>query len=316
MMKLQTNVPLEKVVHPITYNDSFLLMGSCFVTHIAEKFSYYKLPNAVNPFGVIFQPAAIAKLIERAVNVDYFTEEDLFYFNEQWHCYEVHSQLSNSDKEQCLTNLNAALDVLKTGLETSSYFVLTLGTAWVYRFIETDSLVANCHKVPQKRFLKELLTVDEVMGSVQAIVALIRSINPEIRVLTTVSPVRHLKDGFVENMRSKAHLIAGLQEVVNIRKHIYYFPSYEIMMDELRDYRFYKEDMVHPNSLAVSYIWERFVATWVAEEGKKVMEEVETVQKGLAHKPFNPTSEAHQKFLQKLHARVAVLQKEYPFMKF
>ncbi|GLB52804.1 hypothetical protein NBRC110019_18440 [Neptunitalea chrysea] len=315
-MKLQTNVPIEKVVQPIGYEDTLLLMGSCFVTNIGEKLANAKFKHTVNPFGVIFQPLAIEKLIERAINEVFFTENDIFFYNEQWHSYEVHSQCSHTDKEVFLSRLNNTLRTLKASLQAATCFVLTLGTAWVYRFIETDRLVANCHKVPQKKFLKELLSVEDIQISIEAIIGLLRSVNPTIRVITTVSPVRHLKDGFIENMRSKSHLITALHKVVEPRKQIYYFPSYEIMIDELRDYRFYKDDMVHPSALAVDYIWERFTEVWISEETRTTMNEVESISKGLAHRPFNPNSEAHQLFLQKLADRVAALEKENPFIQF
>jgi hypothetical protein len=170
--------------------------------------------------------------------------------------------------------------------------------------------------VPQKKFLKELLSVDEVLASIENCVALLKSINPKITMLFTVSPVRHLKDGFVENQQSKAHLLAGIHQVVEERNQIHYFPSYEIMMDELRDYRFYAEDMIHPNATAIKYIWNKFKTGWISHESEQTLEDVETIQKGLAHKPFNPNSEQHQDFLVKLQAKIKQLQQQFPFMKF
>lgn len=315
-MKLQTEVPLQKAHFPITYEDELLLLGSCFVTNLSEKLAYYQFRHTVNPFGVVFNPVSIEKLISRAINETLFTEADIFFFQEQWHCFEVHSQCSHSDKEVFLGVLNSALQTLSAALHRCSYFVLTLGTAWVYRHIETDTLVANCHKVPQRKFLKELLTVEEVIASLENIFVLLKEVNPEVKIVVTVSPVRHLKDGFAENARSKAHLISALHEIIEPRNKICYFPSYEIMMDELRDYRFYKEDMVHPNALAVSYIWERFADHWVADESKAVMKEVEVIQKGLQHRPFNPDSEAHIRFLNDLERKSRELRKVFPFFNF
>ena len=217
-MKLQTNISFGKEHRPLDYDSKLLLLGSCFVENIGQKLSYYKFREIQNPLGILFHPRAIERLILRAVNEEEFVEKDIFFLNERWHCFEAHSELSNASPELMIEQLNRALRRTSEGLTTTSHIVITLGTAWVYRLIETDKLVANCHKVPQKKFLKELLSVNEVTESLEATVALIRSVNPEATIIFTVSPVRHLKDGFTENQRSKAHLIAGLHQIVEPRK--------------------------------------------------------------------------------------------------
>jgi len=319
-MKLQTTIPLEPQQHnQIDYNSSILLLGSCFVENIGNKLDYFKFKNLQNPFGILFQPLAIEKLINYALNEKEFTKEDIFFHNEQWHCYDAHSKLSNVSKEDLLTDLNKQIDLTAKQLNNSSHIIITLGTAWVYRHIETDALVANCHKVPQKKFLKELLSVDEISESLQSTIELIRSVNQKVSILFTVSPVRHLKDGFVENAQSKAHLIAAIHSVLSPRAQSrghYYFPSYEIMMDELRDYRFYAEDMIHPNQTAIHYIWEKFQSVWILKSTAEVMDAVDHVQKGLQHKPFNPNSEAHLQFLQKLEEQKAQLSLKVPHILF
>ena len=169
--------------------------------------------------------------------------------------------------------------------------------------------------MPQKKFLKELLPVDEITENLDAIVSLIKSVNPNASTLFTVSPVRHLKDGFIQKQQSKSHLISAVHQVINSRN-VSYFPSYEIMMDELRDYRFYAEDMIHPNQTAINYIWERFSEVWVSDKAKKTMQEVANIQNGLLHRPFNPNSTQHQQFLENLSLKIEKLQKEYPFIHF
>ncbi|QHI36814.1 hypothetical protein IMCC3317_21840 [Kordia antarctica] len=316
-MILQTNIPFAKEnYNPITYESNVCLLGSCFSEHIGGKLAYYKFNTFQNPFGILFHPKAIENLLTKAINKDEFTEDDIFYVNERWHCFEAHSELSHADKNGLLSNLNLAIENTNQVLLEASHVIITLGTSWTYRHIETDTTVANCHKVPQKQFLKELLSVDEVAASVENCVVLLKSFNPKITVVFTVSPVRHLKDGFVENQQSKAHLLSGIHHVVSERNQIHYFPSYELMMDELRDYRFYAEDMIHPNATAINYIWEKFQHNWISHESEKTLEEIETIQKGLAHKPFNPNSEQHQNFLAKLQAKIEKLQKTYPFMQF
>ncbi|SFU30604.1 GSCFA family protein [Pustulibacterium marinum] len=315
-MKLQTQIPFQKQPQPIGYEDRLLLMGSCFASNMAEKLAYYKFQHVVNPFGVLFHPIAIEKLLTRAINKEAFTDADIFFANEQWHCFDVHSELSHADKDIFLENLNKQLTNLHASVHNATYFVLTLGTAWVYRLIEKDDLVANCHKIPQKKFLKEILSVEEVVASLENISVLLKSINPQLKMITTVSPVRHLKDGFVENMQSKAHLLAAVQQVVTPREQLYYFPSYELMMDELRDYRFYKEDMIHPNALAVTYIWKKFLDVWFSEEAIQFSKEIDQIQKGLSHRSFNAQSEAHQQFLEKLNMKITKLKERYSFLKF
>ncbi len=311
-MNLQTKIPLSKQSNNlIDYESNVLLLGSCFVENIGEKLEYFKFQNTINPFGILFHPLAIENLITRAINKEYYSEEDIFQLNEQWHCFDAHSNLSANSKDELLSGLNNAIDLTHKQIQESTHLVITLGTSWLYRFIETDRVVANCHKVPQKKFLKELLAVEQIVNALNAIVVLVKQVNPKISVLFTVSPVRHIKDGIVENSRSKAHLISAIHEVVEPRNQVYYFPSYEIMMDELRDYRFYAEDMIHPSNLAVNYICEAFKSVWIDDEAFKVMEQVDSVQKGLLHKPFNPDSEQHQKFLKSLEEKKEQLQRQH-----
>ena len=315
-MKLQTQISLHPERNQIDYGSKVLLLGSCFVENIGAKLAYYKFQNCCNPFGIIFHPVAIEKLVTRAINETYFHEDDIFFHSERWQCFEAHSALSHSEKDVFLNNLNEALKELREQLLSATHIIFTYGTAWVYRHIETDVQVANCHKIPQKKFLKEILTVEEVAESIDSTITLIKDINPNTSFITTVSPVRHLKDGFVENTKSKAHLIAGLHTVIEPRNNIFYFPSYEIMIDELRDYRFYKEDMVHPSYLAIGIIWERFKTVWVASETEVLQKEIESIQAGLQHRPFNEKSDAHQTFLKDLQKKIELLKKRLPFIKF
>jgi lysophospholipase L1-like esterase len=316
-MKLQTTITLQAQQHnQIDYDSSIFLLGSCFVENIGHKLDYFKFQNLQNPFGILFQPIAIEKLITNAVNEKEYTEGDIFFHNEQWHSFDAHSKLSKASNQDFIADLNKQINLTAKQLNNSSHIIITLGTAWVYRHINTDAFVANCHKVPQKKFLKELLSVDEISESLQSTIELIRSVNQKASILFTLSPVRHLKDGFVENTQSKAHLVAAIHQVVEPRHHLHYFPSYEIMMDELRDYRFYAEDMIHPNQTAINYIWEKFKSVWISKGASEIMEAVEFIQKGLHHKPFNPNSEAHIQFLQKLEEQKAQLSLKFPHIKF
>ena len=316
-MNFTTKIPITQNANPIDYNSKIVSFGSCFAENMGDKLCYYKFQTQVNPFGIIFNPFSIEKLIERVVLQRYFTKDDIFFFNERWHCYEVHSELSDADAEVVLSKLNRILSDTQKQLQQATHIIITYGTSWVYRHIETNAIVANCHKVPQKQFSKELLSIDSIQKSIQNTVSLIATLNPKCNFIFTVSPVRHLKDGFVENQVSKAHLIAAIYATTNTKQQtLNYFPSYEIMMDELRDYRFYTDDMMHPSPMAIDYIWERFAATQIDASAITTMELVQTIQKGLAHRPFNPNSESHQKFEANLKEKIATLEAQYSFMKF
>lgn len=316
-MQFRTQIPIPKSNNLIDYNSKIVSLGSCFVENMGEKFQYFKFENIINPFGIIFNPVSIEKLVSRAISKQYFTEDDIFFYNERWHCFEVHSDLSSLNKKNLLDNLNQLLEFTNNQIAESTHFIITYGTSWVYLTIEKDAIVANCHKVPQKQFSKEILSIETIENSVQNTIDLIHSVNPNCNIIFTVSPVRHIKDGFVENQRSKAHLIAAIQKLLTSHFLLLaYFPSYEIMMDELRDYRFYAEDMLHPNQVAIDYIWMRFKETTIAETAYATMDAVESIQRSLAHKPFNPDSESHKKFESQLKEKITKLVSQHSFMKF
>ncbi|MFQ3239425.1 MAG: hypothetical protein ACI9NI_001731 [Olleya marilimosa] len=314
-MNLQTKIPLKKQEYNlIDYNSKVFLLGSCFAENIGEKFDYFKFQQYVNPFGILFHPIAIHNLVSNALQGKKYTEDDVFINNEQFHSFDAHSKLSQHTKSLLLHQLNAASQKTSHYLKQSTHVVITLGTAWVYRYIKTNKIVANCHKIPQQQFQKQILSVDVIVAALQSIIEQVKKVNPKVNFIFTVSPVRHIKDGFVENTQSKSHLIAALHKVLGDQS--YYFPSYEIMMDELRDYRFYNQDLLHPSPLAVDYIWDRFKTVWMADSAITIMTEVDTIQKGLQHKPFNPNSTAHLKFVQQLVERQITLTHQYPNIKF
>lgn len=319
-MKLQTQIPLSKQPdNQIDYQSKLVLLGSCFAEHMAEKLEYFKFQNTINPFGIIFNPVSIEKIILKSLNKIYYTDADVFFHNDQWQCYEVHSKLSHSAKDELINELNSLIDLTHSQLHNASHIIITLGTAWAYKLNETNQIVANCHKVPQSNFTKVLLSIEDISASLYRIVDSIQSINPNVKFIFTVSPVRHIKDGFVENNVSKAHLISSIYKVLQIpplgvRGH--YFPSFELMMDELRDYRFYTDDMLHPNQTAINYIWEKFKDVWMHPEAFKTMTLVDTIQKGLQHKPFNPQTQAYQAFIKDLEEKIKTLQNQFPHIVF
>jgi hypothetical protein len=306
-MKLSTPVALKPLETKIDYQSQLLWMGSCFAENMGNQFAQLGFSQLTNPFGILFQPLALQRLVERALQANYFTQTDLVYHNGLWHCFELHSICSNSDPEAMLKQLNAKLTLLKIQLEQSTHIGFTLGTAWVYRHLERDEVVANCHKIPQSQFAKELLSVGQIENALQKLIESIQAVNPNVQLLFTVSPVRHSKDGLVENQRSKAQLLVALHQLLETHN-AFYFPAYELLLDELRDYRFYADDLLHPSPLAIRYIWDKWLSISTTPEIQALIAEVETVQKSRQHRPFNPDTEEHQAFIEKLDKKVEELR--------
>jgi len=317
-MQFTTTVPISTSGHPINYESRILSLGSCFAVNIADKLDYFKFRNFCNPFGILFHPLTIHEMIRRSILKDVFTDADVVKNEELWHCLDAHSDLSHPDKAALLENLNTALVTTHESLQSATHIILTYGTAWVYHHRESDKIVANCHKVPQSQFEKKLLDIAIIESAIKQTITAIAAVNPDCKIIFTISPVRHIKDGFVENQRSKAHLIAALQQVLSATSTVQasYFPSYEIMMDELRDYRFYASDMLHPNQTAVDYIWERFSQTHITATSVAQMLEIDSIQKGLQHKPFHTDSQSHRQFREKLNDKIQKLRVQFPHISF
>lgn len=273
-----------------------------------------KLPVTVNPFGILFNPASIASTIERLQTGVPFSENDLILSGDLWVSLAHHGRFSSSDKTQTLEQINQALRQGSEAIAQADYLILTLGTAWVYRYKQTGKIVANCHKLPASAFERFRLEAEEIVTLLE------KALQPYLNnkyVLLTVSPVRHLGDGLVENQLSKSTLIvaaARLQE-----RHpdtVCYFPAYEILMDELRDYRFYQPDMAHPSDVAVQYVWERFSETALSPTCRTILQRIDALNRAMEHRPINPHSEAHRQFRARMKAEAEQLQAEFPYLDF
>ena len=315
-MDFRTKVPITKSDLQISHSSEIFLMGSCFVENIGDKLEHYKFKTCQNPFGIVFHPQPILNLLERIASNSSFQQEDVRQFGERWLTLEAHSKMNADSEEKCLQKLNSALKSSRDSLENSEYVIISLGTAWFYRFLESGKVVANCHKIPQKEFSKELSTANEIEEILNKIRSTLLHINKNVKIIYTVSPVRHLKDGFVENQHSKSNLIAGLHSYLKNDNSSYYFPSYEIMLDELRDYRFYGKDMLHPNEVAIDYIWKAFSENWMSAETVKLNVEIDKIQRGLSHRSRAENSTEHKKFLTNLQAKIEEIQKTYPKITF
>ncbi len=283
----------------IDLKDSILAMGSCFAQNIGNKFQDYKFNININPFGTIFNPLSIFKLINQAASNQVIESTGIVESQGVFHHYDLHSDLSNINKEELLKNASILLKRTGNQLPQTSIIIYTFGTSVVYELKETGEIVANCHKIPSDKFDRRILDIDEIVHGFKVNYNLIKSINKHARFILTVSPVRHQKESFEQNNVSKSILRIACENIMNQYDDVEYFPAFEIMMDELRDYRFYKKDMLHPNTVASDYIWQKFQDVYFDDQQKQFVLKWDKVRKALAHKPFNSDSEQHQLFIQK-----------------
>jgi hypothetical protein len=315
-LKFKTTFDLNPFPFQIGYDDELLFLGSCFAENISAFFETSKFQVVKNPYGILYNPVAI----NNAVKASIYEKSEVFYnsfeFNGVWSNFEAHSSLSASTEAEHLLKLKTAKEDLFTSLENSKVIFLSLGTAWAYKHAETGQYVANCHKIPQRHFHKKLLDMEMVISVLQDMIDNITSVNTNAKIVFTLSPVRHLKDGFVENQMSKSILHLSIQQVVKSNVQAFYFPSYELLLDDLRDYRFYASDLVHPNQMALDYIWEKIKMVFFEHSTLKAMAEVEKINKRLAHRFFKPDHPDAQLFEQKTQELISNLQTRYAGIKF
>lgn len=297
----------------IRHQDKLLLAGSCFTENIGEKLKRHKFSVLENPNGILFNPISIAKSVTSYIEDKRYTEDELFFQNELWNSWEHHTRFSDVDKDSCLQKINDSQEAAHSFLKEANWLLLTLGSAFVYQ-LENKAVVANCHKVPTDKFNRRLLAVEEVLSALDNLIHRLFMFNPKLKIIFTISPVRHLREGFIENNRSKATLIQAVHQLVDKFDKLFYFPAYELVIDDLRDYRFYAEDMVHPNYAATNYVWDKFIATCIDEPSQELMKEIAVITAAKAHKAFNPTSAAHEKFLATNLQKAKQLQTKYAYL--
>jgi lysophospholipase L1-like esterase len=291
METFRTVIQPVKAVFEISHKHKIMLMGSCFSENIGSFLLSQKFNVDQNPFGIIFNPSSIKKSFEILLSGQLFSEKQLFYNNEQWHSFHHHSRFSNADRTQCLNNINNRIDYSSQFLKDADYIILTLGTSHIFKLSETGEVVSNCHKLPSPYFIDEFLTSQQIVSDYKELIRQIRQVNPDVKIIFTVSPVRHLKEGAAGNQLSKAILLVAVHELCKITG-VYYFPAYELVLDDLRDYRFYDTDMVHPSAMAVDYIWEFFSKTYFSEATQILNKDIEKINSAFNHKPINTKSES------------------------
>ena len=314
-MKFRSEVDIQPLNNKINYDDNLLFLGSCFSGNIGNKFSERLFNTQVNPFGVIFNPISIFKLLERCIAKNYFKETDWIFRNDKWLNLDLHGELSFADLDEALEFSNKLIDDTHNFLKTTNYLFLTFGTAWIYSFRDNNQVVANCHKIPQKEFEKSMLTVTEIVEYGKTLLDKLQATNSKLEIIFTVSPVRHWADGAHNNNLSKSTLHLAVSELLK-QKNTDYFPSYELVIDELRDYRFFDRDLVHPNELATDFVWEKLSGNWIEATTQKDITEIEKLISSANHRPFNVESDAHQKFVEKTLSKLQQLKKRLSNLNF
>lgn len=316
-MKLFTKAEIGEIPVKIQHSDRILTLGSCFAEHIGDKLLTNKFHITCNPFGIIYNPVSLSKSIKRMITSSLIIQEEL-QLCQNTHCHmDFHSQYNLLDKQATVNGINEAISSVHAfANEGIDWLIISLGTAFVYRYNETNEVVANCHKIPAMQFKRSLLEPNEILVALKECVESIKSINPKSRTIFTVSPIRHTRDGLQQNSRSKARLIDAANEMAELYDECYYYPAFEILIDELRDYRWFEADLIHPNQQAVNHIWNQFKTFALSEESITMIDRIEAIHRNLQHKPFIVESEEYQKFLTSTTSQINKLKQEMPWMDF
>lgn len=307
-MNFHLNFPITPLPAKLNYGQTALFMGSCFAEQVGELQKKYKFKTEINPHGILFNPISIANALRRYIKNEWVSEKELFFANDCWNSWEHHSRFSHPDQLTCKEQINKNITSAHVTLKNADWLFITLGSAFVYK--RNEQIVGNCHKQPQKEFLKSLLSSEEIRQDYIKLFSELLQFNPRLKIVLTVSPVRHVKDGVVENNLSKAKLLDAVHQLVG--KFVFYFPAYELVVDDLRDYRFYKEDLVHPNEQAVQYVFQKFQETIFDEKTKKIFASVKELLLAKDHRAFNIDTEAHKKFREEYLLRCKKMQDLYP----
>jgi len=298
----------------ISYQDKILFIGSCFSEEIGNKMNRLKFNVLQNPNGILYDPISIADALFSYIEIKSLTEENLFELNGLWHSWKHHSVFSGVNRKEVLEKINHSHFEAHAFLKEAKCVMITLGTAFNYRLKNNNQHVANCHKAPADLFTKTLLPIEEIKPHLLNAITALELFNPGLKIIFTVSPVKHVKDGVIENNRSKSRLIEAVHAIIEQKENVFYFPSYELVTDVLRDYRFYKSDLVHPNETAVNFVFEKFIESFLDESSKKIIEEMKRIVSAVNHKPFFRESVPHQKFIAAQIKNIGKIETDYPFI--
>lgn len=313
-MKYSLNLDIPPLKKPISYADKVLLLGSCFTEHIADRLQQHKFDVLANPHGILFNPLSVAHSIDSYLSGKVYTKDDLFYLNELWNSWDHHTRFSDTDADHALAGINHSGQAAAGFIRSAGWVIITLGSAFQYYLKDNSRHIANNHRAPAQWFEKKLLSVDEITVALSSSLQQLAAVNPQAQVLLTISPVRHIRDGVVENNRSKARLIESVHQLCSSFNNVHYFPAYELIIDILRDYRFYDIDYVHPNFLATNYVWERFVQACIAPDNYPLMEAVNDIMTACRHRPRFSDTAAHQQFRATYAQKINRLIQLHPFL--
>jgi hypothetical protein len=314
MDKFRTEIHILPSDNKISHKSKILMVGSCFTEYIGALMMKYKFDLDINPIGIVYNPFSASSCLNALIDNKVYRSEDLFETNGRFVSFDHHGHFSDPDPDICLKHINSRIKQGSYQLKNAAYAIITFGTAWVYRLDGSGRIVSNNHKLPARHFTRELLKVDNIVGHYQQLIKDIRDFNPTVRLIFTVSPVRHWKDGAPMNMVSKSTLILAIHELMRLFDFTEYFPSYELAMDDLRDYRFYDEDMIHPNAQMTSYIWQKFSETYFGQDTMDLVRKLESINKALSHKSFYPGSEEYKTFVNKQLKLVDEVKRNHPYL--
>ncbi len=314
-MKLITEVTIPDYPFRLDHQSNILMMGSCFTDNIGRMLEKYLFTVCINPFGVTYNPLSVKKGLEALLQRETYTENDLDHFNDLWFSFDHYTGFSSPDLDDTLKKINLSFDRAKEMLQKANFMVLTWGTSWVYTYNATGEVVCNCHKIPANQFTRSRLTTREIIGAYESFLPSLFEFNPHLKILLTVSPVRHWKEGAHGNQLSKATLLLAQGALLKqYPDRLFYFPSYEIVMDELRDYRFYAQDLVHTNDLATHYIWEKFDHALLSNTAQTIIRELNPLLKMMDHRPLIKQGEAYRKLVRQRGEKLKLLKEIYPFL--
>ncbi len=313
-MEFRTKVEILNSYIRISHRSRLLMLGSCFIENIGKQLIDNKFDVDLNPFGILYNPASIARSLQILLDNYQFTEKDVFQYKGLYNSFLHHGLFSHADKEEALSHINKRIDKASEYLENADFLIITFGTSYIFRHKKSNTVVSNCHKLPAASFERYMLSVTEIADEWISLIGKMQGLNPALKIIFTVSPIRHMKDGAHDNQLSKSTLLLAVDKICKSAENCYYFPSYEIVMDELRDYRFYNEDMVHPSPIAVKYIWERFCEAYTDESTQEIMREWRKIQQSLDHRPLNTQSDDYKHFLRQTLLKLKAFADKYPYI--
>ncbi|HOY07025.1 MAG TPA: GSCFA domain-containing protein [Saprospiraceae bacterium] len=317
MNDFRTVLPMRRAPFSIGFDDRLLLIGSCFTENMGTRLADGKFRALTNPFGIVYNPVSMARCLEILTQErSPFTETDLFENAGLWHSWEHHGHFSQPDRSATLAGISAAHETAAQHLKTTNRLLLTFGTAEIFTLRDSGRVVANNHKMPAAGFEQRRLSVSEIVENVGSVLEKIQSQNPDLQIIITVSPVRHIRNGLVENQRSKATLLLACEEICKALPGTFYLPAYELLLDDLRDYRFYASDMLHPSDVAADYIWDFFRETFFTEETRRLHARVEKILTAARHRPFHAGTKEHRAFAEAQLGAIAQLEGEFPGLDF